>query len=352
MTLQESGCLMAKVYDLKKLKNFLGEYLELKGIDTSKLMRCFSKEHEDRNPSMSYFAPGKICKCFACGEKYDIFKLVGEEYGIEDFKERAKKVDELYNHRELIEDANKTIYSKKNTFIELSKNEGYVENNKERKNLIYLIPRYEAYIKKCIDNLKDCDYLTKRGISKKVQEKYHIGYDPNFKKGEWKAIIIPTFLCCFTARNIDKNAKDKIRKVGDTQIFNLWELREKENINKDFYIVEGEIDALSIIETGRKSLALGSIQNIQLLIKKFEEDIPKNKIYLMLDNDKRGQKAQKELYKLLKEIGVNCISTNILGKYKDPNEYLVKDRLGFIDTLNNLENNKWLSRRVEFSIVD
>ena len=81
---------MAKVYDLKKLKNFLGEYLELKGIDTSKLMRCFSKEHEDRNPSMSYFAPGKICKCFACGEKYDIFKLVGEEYGIEDFKERAK----------------------------------------------------------------------------------------------------------------------------------------------------------------------------------------------------------------------------------------------------------------------
>ena len=53
MTLQESGCLMAKVYDLKKLKNFLGEYLELKGIDTSKLMRCFSKEHEDRNPSMS-----------------------------------------------------------------------------------------------------------------------------------------------------------------------------------------------------------------------------------------------------------------------------------------------------------
>ena len=50
-------------------------------------MRCFSKEHEDKNPSMSYFVPGKICKCFACGEKYDIFKLVGEEYGIEDFKE-------------------------------------------------------------------------------------------------------------------------------------------------------------------------------------------------------------------------------------------------------------------------
>ena len=60
MILQESGCLMAKVYDLKKLKNFLGEYLELKGIDTSKLMRCFSKEHEDKNPSMSYYKPASI----------------------------------------------------------------------------------------------------------------------------------------------------------------------------------------------------------------------------------------------------------------------------------------------------
>lgn len=37
-----------------------------------------------------------------------------------------------------------------------------------------------------MDNLKDCDYLTKRGISKEVQEKYHIGYDPNFKKENGK----------------------------------------------------------------------------------------------------------------------------------------------------------------------
>ncbi|XGU46122.1 hypothetical protein ACEXAJ_07150 [Fusobacterium necrophorum subsp. funduliforme] len=72
----------------------------------------------------------------------------------------------------------------------------------------------------------------------------------------------------------------------------------------------------------------------------------------MGDYIKRGQYSKAIYTNTLKEIGVNCISTNILGKYKDPNEYLVKDRLGFIDTLNNLENNKWLSKRVEFSIVD
>lgn len=60
----------------------------------------------------------------------------------------------------------------------------------------------------------------------------------------------------------------------------------------------------------------------------------------MLDNDKRGIKAQRELYVKLKELGIDSISTNILGKYKDPNEYLMKDRLSFINSLNQLENNK------------
>ena len=129
MTLQESGCLMAKVYDLKKLKNFLGEYLELKGIDTSKLMRCFSKEHEDRNPSMSYFAPGKICKCFACGEKYDIFKLVGQEYNLTNFHDQVEKVYELYTNKELIKNANETIYSKKGTNIDLETSNRTLKEN-------------------------------------------------------------------------------------------------------------------------------------------------------------------------------------------------------------------------------
>lgn len=63
---------------------------------------------------MSYFEPRqKFVNALLVEKKYDIFRLIGEEYEIKNFKERAKKVDELYNHRELIEDANKTIYSKK-----------------------------------------------------------------------------------------------------------------------------------------------------------------------------------------------------------------------------------------------
>lgn len=45
---------MEKEPTIEELKNFLGEYLELKGVNTSSVFRCFSPEHEDRHPSMSF----------------------------------------------------------------------------------------------------------------------------------------------------------------------------------------------------------------------------------------------------------------------------------------------------------
>ena len=64
---------MEKEPTIEELKNFLGEYLVLKGINTSSVFRCFSPTHEDKHPSMSFYKKGNICNCFTCGEKYNIF---------------------------------------------------------------------------------------------------------------------------------------------------------------------------------------------------------------------------------------------------------------------------------------
>ena len=55
----------------------------------------------------------------------------------------------------------------------------------------------------------------------------------------------------------------------------------------------------------------------------------------MLDNDKQGIKAQEELYNKMKGLGLKVEKTNLLGKYKDPNDYLVEDRNSFTKTLNH-----------------
>ena len=330
---------MEKEPTIEELKNFLGEYLELKGINTSSVFRCFSPTHEDKHPSMSFYKKGNICNCFACGEKYNIFSLVGMEYNLKGFKEQKEKVIELYKNKELIQDINATIYSKKNTKVELES----APQQKETKERKY--PELDYYYLECKKRISETDYLQRRGISIEVQDRYNIGYDPNFKNNTWKAIIIPTTHYSFTARNTDINSEDRLRKVGKSEIFNYWELEQ--NKKENFYIVEGEIDALSIAEVGKKAIALGSVNNINLFINKLKNDLPGNKFYLMLDNDEQGIKTQEELYNKMKELNLNIENTKILDKYKDPNEFLVADRNNFIKALNELEINKVITVEVD-----
>ena len=330
---------MEKEPTIEELKNFLGEYLELKGINTSSVFRCFSPTHEDKHPSMSFYKKGNICNCFACGEKYNIFSLVGMEYNLKGFKEQKEKVIELYKNKELIQDVNVTIYSKKNIKVELD-SASQQKETKERK-----YPELDYYYLECKKRISETDYLQRRGISIEVQDRYNIGYDPNFKNNTWKAIIIPTTHYSFTATNTDINSEDRLRKVGKSEIFNYWELEQ--NKKENFYIVEGEIDALSIAEVGKKAIALGSVNNVNLFISKLKNDLPGNKFYLMLDNDEQGIKAQEELYNRMKELNLNVENTKILGKYKDPNEFLVADRDNFIKVLNELEINKVITMEVD-----
>lgn len=267
---EKNKSLLKEYYSEKKekAKEFLEEYLQRKGINTKELFRCVSPEHEDKNPSMSFYKKKNKCTCFACGKNYDIFDLVKMEYGLKTFPEQLKKVEEFMKNPELIEDANKTIYSKKNIEIRLNST---IQEKKVEENKIY--PEFYYYYRDCKKRISETDYLQKRGISKEVQDKYNIGYDTDFKEGKMKfpiqAIIIPISKDSYTVRNINSASKFRYTKVGEAAIFNYWELEQ--NRKDTFYIVEGEIDALSIIEAGRKSIALGSVNEVNLLVNKLKE---------------------------------------------------------------------------------
>lgn len=310
-----------------KYHNFFQEYLEKKGINTKTAFRCVSPEHEDKHPSMLYSDKAKKCICLACGEKYDIFKFIGMEYNLPTFKEKLYKVEQFMKHPELIEDANKTIYSKKN--IEIALSEENRINASEKK-----YPKLAYYFRDCKNQIKETDYLKKRGISKEICDKYNIGYDPNFKDGAWKAVIIPTSFYSFTARNTDENAEDRLRKVGHIEVFNYWEL--KEDKKSPIFVVEGEFDALSFCQVGQKSISLGSVSNVYGFLKKLEEDRPENLFYLCLDRDEPGQKAESILFEKMKELGLKVERTHLLENYKDANEFLVNDKKGFEEKIESL----------------
>jgi len=100
---------------------------------------------------------------------------------------------------------------------------------------------FAEYYKDCIKNLKDTDYLTKRGISNpELLERFKIGYAPHWKSStavkeaeeEGKdpglipttpRIIIPTSDYSYSARDVNDNKKYKVMKEGKAHLFNLFQ---------------------------------------------------------------------------------------------------------------------------------
>ena len=132
----------------------------------------------------------------------------------------------------------------------------------------------------------------------KTAEKYNCGYVAEWihpqKRGEQKIfpsprVIIPTSSESYVVRSTDDNKVSKM-KAGTTSIFNINILKSSK---QHVVIVEGEFDALSIIETGSDAIALRSTSNVDKLIDwLWEKNIwPHLPLVLSLDADETGQKA-------------------------------------------------------------
>ena len=78
------------------VKGYLEDYLRGKGINPRRPFNCLNPDHPDKHPSMSYDRNRRRVHCFSCGASYDIFDLIGIDYGLSDFKDQLAKACELY----------------------------------------------------------------------------------------------------------------------------------------------------------------------------------------------------------------------------------------------------------------
>jgi hypothetical protein len=91
-------------------------------------------------------------KCFKCEAYGNVFQFIGLEYGITDFKEQIDKAIEIYDIQ--INEESR-IKETKDLTMEPKQDTAETEEKTD----------FTGYYNKCIKNLKDTDYLTKRGIS-------------------------------------------------------------------------------------------------------------------------------------------------------------------------------------------
>lgn len=294
---------------------------------------------------------GTSWKCFSCGEGGDIFDLYGAINGTTDYNEQLRGLSEMYGIQ---------VASYRSTAQEDFSPEYQNQPKKEQYTHIGIHtktdtqqPKEEDYTDLFLQahrNIDQTNYWQQRGLSKETVDRFNLGYI-----AEWRhprapnapaspRLIIPTSPYSYLARDTRETIPEKQRaysksKVGSIQLFNK---RALQTATKPIFIVEGELDALSIIEVGGEAVALGTTTKSKALIELLKTEKPAQPLIIALDNDEAGKKAAAELEAGLQGLKIPFYRLNPCMGYKDANEALQHNRKALKraveDAVGNIEN--------------
>ena len=313
-----------KIQDLKEkigqeAENIISRGMNLERKGNIGNYKCFNKlahKHDDKHPSLGWDKNRLQFYCFSCGEKMDIYRYYKE---IE-----HKEHDEIMN---LIDNEKSAFTSIPHKDIE---EKAPIQNESSIKD-------YTAIVTKLYNeqSKEDKNYFINRGLSLDVVEKYKLCVGDIKKlvpetKLYGRRAIIPIFkdgqVVSFNSRSMDKEPKIKyIKSPGTATFLNIDYLKTAAK-GETIVICEGEFNSLSLETIGIKSIAIGGVKFIETL-KKLIENTPNAKDIIFLtafDNDDKGEKATQEMeYK----------SIEIPKEFNDTNEWLIKDKIGFKDSI-------------------
>ena len=193
---------------------------------------------------------------------------------------------------------------------------------------------YSEYLRDCHAQVFLTNYFHKRGLSDRIIDKFQLGFDQ-----KQNIVTIPYNAGHEGTGYIHRvlwTSGNKYIKHGN-ELFNIDAIRN--NTSNCVFIAEGQIDAMSFEEIGYPALGLGSVNEIDKLIKLLIQTGTYKRLIIALDNDVPGRRATGKLIEAIAntEMPFNVMSMSwIYENYKDPNEFLVKDREGFEKVLNHL----------------
>lgn len=314
----------------EELKELLPDYMELLE-DQGKIENrgegyyvCpFCNSGDKKNYTAAFHIDGTRYNCFACSEHGDIFDIVAHMENLpSDWKKHYNRTLKIMRP--------------------------YLDGNKPKKSREEYIPEfavpvdYTEYLHKCHNNVAQTDYFVNRGLSQKTIDKFKLGYDP-----EKNLVTIPYNPDC--KGHVDRvlwDGNSKYYKHGN-ELFNVDALYEV-GINAWFsggsdyvFVTEGQIDAMSFMEIGLDAIGLGGVNEISKLVERLKEK-PCNKILVLaLDNDKAGRRATGKFIEELAEDELDqkyIVISDLYGKYKDANEFLIADRERFMERITEIIN--------------
>lgn len=325
----------------EQLKGYLRNYVESvtqksKGANLYVCPLCGSGTGKSGTGAFS-IKNGTSWKCFSCNAGGDIFDLYGAINGTTDHNEQLRGLSEMYgiqvaSYRSTAQEDFSPEYQNH------AKSEQHTHNSIHTSVYTQADPPqqtdYTDFFLQAHKAVEQTDYWKRRGLSKETVDRFKLGY-----VAEWRhpkapkapaspRLIIPTSPNSYLARDTREQIPEEQRaysksKVGSIQLFNK---RALQTATKPIFIVEGELDALSIIEVGGEAVALGTTTKSKALVELLKAQAPSQALIIALDNDEAGQRASRELTEGLQGLNIPCYCFNPCGQYKDANEALQADR--------------------------
>lgn len=278
-----------KIKDAAKITDFI----EMKKVGYNYKAKC--PFHEEKTPSFTVPNENNYYKCFGCGKSGDAISLVMDLNKIS-YQDAVKKIAEKYN----------------------------IEVDFKGKEYKKPIQRLEKIDKRFIE------WFEKRGISNNTLLRFNItqSFEYMFKVEKEVTAICFNYYQNNELVNIKFRAANKDFKLngGSKLIFyNIDSIKDE----KTAYIVEGEIDCLSMHEAGIYNVVSvpngatvkgqSNLDYLDNCISYFE---PLEKIIIAVDQDEAGEKLK---FELLRRLGKDkCTFLKYPNDCKDLNDVLVK----------------------------
>lgn len=271
---------------------------------------------------------GNSWKCFACDKGGDTLDLIGYVEGIDDYNSKLTRAGELFN----LDIDMATEYQNQSKSGQVADTHSSIHTSVDGD--------YIEFYKKANSNIGNTTYAKDRGLSDSILSRFKIGFVEDWKHPNAPEnvtgsprLIIPVTQTSYLARDTRKDIPEYQKqyaktKVGGSNIFNGRAFIE--HGDRPIFVVEGEIDALSIMEVGGLAIGLGSTSNTKKLAELVKGKELTRPLILALDNDPRGKKAQEQLEGFLQAQKTPYTVAKLTeGTAKDPNEMLVRDRVAF-----------------------
>ena len=275
--------------------------------------------------------------CWAgCFTNADIIDILGMQNGIADYNEKLRLAAAEFG-------------------IEIES--GYVNLEKTKAPADFSAPDQEEPEEQKTDftpfflqahkDIDKTDYWKTRGLSRETVDRFKVGYCEAWRNPKTPnapatpRLIIPITKHSYLARDTREvipeyqQAYKKSKAKGEERPDWIFNHKILETAEQPIFVVEGEIDAMSIIEAGGEAVAIGSLAYTERLIDMMREKRPNQPLIIAMDNDKEPDKKQKceaAAHKIAagcQALGITYRIYNPFGDCKDANEALVKNREAF-----------------------